>query len=126
MVVAEGARPKPGTLELPARANDRYGNEKLGDLSHLIGAELSRRTGYESRVVQLGHVQRGGTPTSYDRVLSTRFGLAAVDLVNDRAWGKMVVLRCGQVTAESMSVTRGQTRFIDLALFNDVAASFFG
>ena len=126
VVVAEGARPKPGTLELPARANDRYGNEKLGDLSHLIGAELSRRTGYESRVVQLGHVQRGGTPTSYDRVLSTRFGLAAVDLVNDRAWGKMVVLRCGQVTAESMSVTRGQTRFIDLALFNDVAASFFG
>lgn len=126
VVVAEGARPKPGTLELPARANDRYGNEQLGDLSHLIGSELSRRTGYESRVVQLGHVQRGGTPTSYDRVLSTRFGLAAVDLVNDRAWGKMVVLRCGQITAESMSVTRGQTRFIDLALFNDVAATFFG
>jgi len=126
VVVAEGARPKPGTLELPARSNDRYGNETLGDLSHLIGAELSKRTGYESRVVQLGHVQRGGTPTSYDRVLSTRFGLAAVDLVHERAWGKMVVLRCGEIVAESMSVTRGKTRFIDLEMFDDVAKSFFG
>ena len=126
VVVAEGARPKPGTLTLPPRSNDRYGNETLGDLSHLIGAELSRRTGYESRVVQLGHIQRGGTPTSYDRVLSTRFGLAAVDLVHDRAWGKMTVLRCGQIASESMSVTRGQTRFIDRALFDDVAATFFG
>ncbi|NCZ91699.1 MAG: 6-phosphofructokinase [Actinobacteria bacterium] len=86
VVVAEGARPKPGTLELPARSNDRYGNETLGDLSHLIGAELSKRTGYESRVVQLGHVQRGGTPTSYDRVLSTRFGLAAVGLALVTPW----------------------------------------
>ena len=126
VVVAEGARQKPGTLELPARSNDRYGNETLGDLSHLIGAELSKRTGYESRVVQLGHVQRGGTPTSYDRVLSTRFGLAAVDLVHERAWGKMVVLRCGEIVAESMSVTRGKTRFIDLEMFDDVAKSFFG
>ncbi|MFM8810828.1 MAG: 6-phosphofructokinase, partial [Actinomycetota bacterium] len=126
VVVAEGARPKPGTLELPARSNDRYGNETLGDLSHLIGAELSKRTGYESRVVQLGHVQRGGTPTSYDRVLSTRFGLAAVDLVHERAWGKMAVLRCGQIASESMAVTRGKTRFIDLEMFDDVAKSFFG
>jgi 6-phosphofructokinase 1 len=126
VVVAEGARPKPGTLELPARSSDRYGNETLGDLSHLIGAELSKRTGYESRVVQLGHVQRGGTPTSYDRVLSTRFGLAAVDLVHERAWGKMAVLRCGQIASESMSVTRGKTRFIDLEMFDDVAKSFFG
>ena len=126
VVVAEGARPKLGTLTLPPRSNDRYGNETLGDLSHLIGAELSRRTGYESRVVQLGHIQRGGTPTSYDRVLSTRFGLAAVDLVHERAWGKMTVLRCGQIASESMSVTRGQTRFIDRALFDDVAATFFG
>ena len=126
VVVAEGARPKPGTLDLPARSNDRYGNETLGDLSHLIGAELSKRTGYESRVVQLGHVQRGGTPTSYDRVLSTRFGLAAVDLVHERAWGKMAVLRCGQIASESMAVTRGKTRFIDLEMFDDVAKSFFG
>jgi len=126
VVVAEGARPKPGTLSLPQRENDHYGNEKLGDLSHVIGAELSKRTGYESRVVQLGHIQRGGTPTSYDRVLATRFGLGVVDLVHDGAWGKMVALKCGQIVSESMSVTRGKTRFIDRELFDDVAKSFFG
>ena len=59
-------------------------------------------------------------------MLSTRFGLAAVDLVHERAWGKMVVLRCGEIVAESMSVTRGKTRFIDLEMFDDVAKSFFG
>ena len=126
VVVAEGARPKPGTLVLPARKLDRYGHEQLGDIAHVIAPEISARTGFESRVVQLGHIQRGGTPTSYDRVLSTRFGLAAVDAVHDRAFGDMVVLKCGAIERVSMSVTSGQTRTIDLALLNDVAATFFG
>ena len=126
VVVAEGARPKPGTLVLPARKLDRYGHEQLGDIAHVIAPEISARTGFESRVVQLGHIQRGGTPTSYDRVLSTRFGLAAVDAVHDRAFGDMVVLKCGAIERVSMSVTSGQTRTIDLALLDDVAATFFG
>ena len=126
VVVAEGARPKPGTLVLPARKLDRYGHEQLGDIAHVIAPEISVRTGFESRVVQLGHIQRGGTPTSYDRVLSTRFGLAAVDAVHDKAFGDMVVLKCGAIERVSMSVTSGQTRTIDLALLDDVAATFFG
>lgn len=126
VVVAEGARPKPGTLVLPARKLDRYGHEQLGDIAHVIAPEISARTGFESRVVQLGHIQRGGTPTSYDRVLSTRFGLAAVDAVHDKAFGCMVVLKCGAIERVSMSVTSGQTRTIDLALLDDVAATFFG
>ncbi len=126
VVVAEGARPKPGTLVLPARKLDRYGHEQLGDIAHVIAPEISARTGFESRVVQLGHIQRGGTPTSYDRVLSTRFGLAAVDAVHDKAFGDMVVLKCGAIERVSMSVTSGQTRTIDLALLDDVAATFFG
>ena len=126
VVVAEGARPKPGTLVLPARKLDRYGHEQLGDIPHVIAPEISARTGFESRVVQLGHIQRGGTPTSYDRVLSTRFGLAAVDAVHDKAFGDMVVLKCGAIERVSMSVTSGQTRTIDLALLDDVAATFFG
>ncbi len=126
VVVAEGARPKPGTLVLPARKLDRYGHEQLGDIAHAIAPEISARTGFESRVVQLGHIQRGGTPTSYDRVLSTRFGLAAVDAVHDKAFGDMVVLKCGAIERVSMSVTSGQTRTIDLALLDDVAATFFG
>lgn len=126
VVVAEGALPIAGTLVVPARKIDRYGHELLGDMAHIVGPELSARTGYESRVVQLGHIQRGGTPSAYDRVLSTRFGLAAVDAAHDKAFGEMVVLRCGKIERESMIVTQGKTRTVDLELFNDVANTFFG
>jgi len=126
VVVAEGAKPKPGTLVLPPRVNDAYGRERLGDIAYAIAPEISARTGFETRVVQLGHIQRGGTPTSYDRVLSTRFGLAAVDAVHKKKFGQMVVLKCGRIETASMSATANQTRTIDLDLFNDVAATFFG
>jgi len=126
VVVAEGARPKSGTFEMPERKLDRYGREQLGDIAHVIAPEISARTGFESRVVQLGHIQRGGTPTSYDRVLSTRFGLAAVDAVQKKLFGQMVVLKSGEITCTDISVTANQTKTIDLALFADVAATFFG
>lgn len=126
VVVAEGALPVAGTLVVPKRKCDQYGHELLGDIAHLVAPELSSRTGYESRVVQLGHIQRGGTPSAYDRVLATRFGLAAVDAVHDGAFGEMVVLRCGKIERESMVVAQGKTRLVDLDLFNDVAATFFG
>ena len=126
VVVAEGAKPKPGTLDIPEPSLDKYGREMHGSISQVIAPALSKLTGYESRVVQLGHVQRGGTPTAYDRVLSSRFGLAAVDAVYAKAFGQMVVLSCGRIERVSMQVTRGQTRTIDLDLFNDVTAAFFG
>ena len=126
VVVAEGAKPIPGTLAVPEPKFDKYGRELHGSISQVIAPMLSQLTGYESRVVQLGHVQRGGTPNSYDRVLSTRFGLGAVDAVYDKAFGDMVVLKCGQIERISMNVTRDKTRTIDLALFQDVAATFFG
>ena len=130
VVVAEGANPLSGLgdnkLVLPERQQDLYGRERLGDIAHVIAPAISARTGYDSRVVQLGYVQRGGTPTSYDRVLATRFGLAAVDAVRDRAFGQMVVLRGDRIERESMSVTAGKIRTIDLAFFKDVADTFFG
>ena len=130
VVVAEGAKPLSGLgsdgLILPDRQYDLYGRERLGDIAHVIAPALSARTGYDSRVVQLGYVQRGGTPTSYDRVLATRFGLAAVDAVRDRAFGQMVVLHGDRIERESMMVTSGKMRTIDLALFNDFANTFFG
>ncbi len=130
VVVAEGAKPiasvGDNALVLPDRQRDLYGRERLGDIAHVIAPAISARTGYDSRVVQLGYVQRGGTPTSYDRVLATRFGLAAVDAVRDGAFGQMVVLRGDQIERESMTVTAGKIRTIDLALFDDVANSFFG
>ena len=130
VVVAEGAKPiasvGDNALVLPDRQRDLYGRERLGDIAHVIAPAISARTGYDSRVVQLGYVQRGGTPTSFDRVLATRFGLAAVDAVRDGAFGQMVVLRGDQIERESMTVTAGKIRTIDLALFDDVANSFFG
>ncbi|MEO8363033.1 MAG: ATP-dependent 6-phosphofructokinase [Ilumatobacteraceae bacterium] len=126
VVVAEGALPIAGNLVVPARKIDRYGHELLGDIAHIVGPELSVRTGFESRVVQLGHIQRGGTPSAYDRVLSSRFGLAVVDAAHDKAFGQMVVLRCGKIERESMTVTSGKTRTVDLNLFQDVANTFFG
>ena len=126
VVVAEGAKPKPNTMKIPERKLDAYGHEKSGDIAHAIAPEISARTGFETRVVQLGYIQRGGTPTSYDRVLSTRFGLAAVDAVHDKKFGQMVVLKAGQIETADMSITANQTRTIDLKLFADVAATFFG
>jgi len=126
VVVAEGAKPKAGTLEIPPPKLDKFGREMHGSISQLIAPELSRLTGYESRVVQLGHVQRGGTGNAYDRVLSSRFGLAVVDAIYERAFGQMVVLKCGQIERVSMQVTRGKTRTIDLELFSGVSQTFFG
>ena len=126
VVVAEGAKPKPNTLKMPEGKLDAYGHEKLCDIAHTIAPEISARTGFETRVVQLGYIQRGGTPTSYDRVLSTRFGLAAVDAVHNKKFGQMVVLKSGQIESVDMSITANQTRTIDLNLFADVAATFFG
>jgi len=113
VVVAEGARPKNG-------------QHVHGDISYFVSAELAALTGYESRVVQLGYVQRGGTPTASDRILSTRFGLAAIDAVHEQAFGQMVVLRCDQIVREAMTVTQGRTRTVDLNLFKEIAATFFG
>ena len=116
VVVAEGATPRDTSQA------DLY----KGNVSAIIARELQARTGYEARLVQLGHLQRGGTPTSYDRVLATRFGLAAVDACVNEEFGQMVVLRCGEISRASMKVTSGQTRTINLDLYRDVVASFVG
>jgi phosphofructokinase-like protein len=130
LVVAEGAKPRPGTMQMPTVPLDSLGREIYGNVAHSVAyamaPEIARLTGYEARVVQLGHVQRGGTPNAYDRVLSTRFGLAAVDAVVDRAWGDMVVLRSGRIERARMALTRVRSRTIDLEVFSDVASTFFG
>lgn len=126
VVVAEGASPIPGTMKIPAYETDLLGRPRYGGVSVLIAEEIERRTPYEARVVQIGHVQRGGTPSAYDRVLSTRFGLAAIDAVHDGALGQMVALRSSQVTRVPLSEVVGRIRTVDLSLFQDVADVFFG
>lgn len=93
VVVAEGARPVTGTLELPEDERDPLGYPRFGGIAQRIAPVLARETGYESRVTVLGHVQRGGSPVAADRMLAIRFGQSAVDLVVAGGWGRMVGLR---------------------------------
>jgi 6-phosphofructokinase 1 len=93
VVAAEGALPKEGTMELVAGETDEFGHVRLGGIGHRLEQEIEQRTGYETRAVVLGHIQRGGTPTAYDRVLATRFGVAAIDAAANGEWGMMPALR---------------------------------
>lgn len=125
VVVAEGAEPVAGSLEMEEKVYDRFGHVVLGGVATRIATTIAQRTGFETRVVQLGHVQRGGTPTAFDRVLSTRFGVAAIDAVHEQAWGKMVVLRGEKIELEDLTVAVGKTRTVDMDLFDGVASHFF-
>ncbi|MCW2967247.1 MAG: 6-phosphofructokinase [Solirubrobacteraceae bacterium] len=93
VVVAEGATPREGTMATVEGALDEFGHERLGGIGHRLEAEIEARTGYETRTTVLGHIQRGGTPTAFDRVLATRFGLAAIDAAHEGRWGSMPALR---------------------------------
>ena len=126
VVVAEGAQPIPGTMKLPEYEHDQIGRPRYGGICTTIAQEIESRTGYESRVVQIGHVQRGGTPTAYDRILSTRFGLAAVDALHNGAVGHMVALRSSQVTTVPLSEVVNKERPIDMNLFHEIGSVFFG
>jgi len=92
-VVAEGATPLPGTMDLRDGGVDEFGHRRFTGVAQQLGAELERRTGKEVRTTVLGHVQRGGTPTSFDRVLATRFGLHATIAAHEGNHGQMVALR---------------------------------
>ncbi len=87
VVVSEGATPKEGTMELQTGELDAFGHVRLGGVGSRLAEQIEERTGYETRVTTLGHVQRGGTPTAFDRVLATRFGVAAIDAVHDGGLG---------------------------------------
>lgn len=93
VVVAEGALPKEGTMVTVESGVDEFGHVRLGGIGNQIQAEVEERTGFESRVTILGHVLRGGTPTAYDRVLASRFGIDAIDAIHDGAFGMMVALQ---------------------------------
>ncbi|HNJ98671.1 MAG TPA: 6-phosphofructokinase [Ilumatobacteraceae bacterium] len=126
VVVAEGAEPKAGSMHARDRVYDQFGHVRLGGVAETIAHAIEERTGFETRVVLLGHVQRGGTPTAYDRVLSTRYGVAAIDAVHMKAWGHMVALRGDEVLPVPLSETVGKSRPVDLHLYHEVAEVFFG
>jgi len=124
VVAAEGALPKQGTMEIAAGDADEFGHVRLGGIGHRLEQEIESRTGFETRAVVLGHIQRGGTPTAYDRVLATRFGVAAIDAAQNGEWGMMPALRgtridlvpLAEAVAELRTVTPEEFAFAEAFL----------
>ena len=125
VVVAEGATPKAGTMALASGEVDQFGHVRLGGIGSALSEAIESRTGYETRVTILGHIQRGGTPTAFDRVLATRFGVAAIEAVHDGAWGQMVALQAGEIVRVPLQAAVGQLKLVDPALYHGVAETFF-
>lgn len=111
-VVSEGGR-------------DEFGHVKLGGIGQLVANAVEEATSYETRVTVLGHLQRGGTPTAFDRVLGTRFGIAAIDLVHANDFGKMVSLQGNEIVAIPLADAVDQLKVVDQELY-DLATVFFG
>jgi len=126
VVVAEGAKPKEGTMALASGEVDAFGHVRLGGIGNLVAEQLEKLTGFETRVTILGHIQRGGTPTAFDRVLATRFGIAAIEAVHDDAFGNMVALRAGDIVRVPLAEAVTELKTVDPELFEHVAVPFFG
>jgi len=126
VVVAEGAEPRQGSMVSRDKVYDQFGHVRLGGIAETIAHAIEERTGFETRMVLLGHIQRGGTPTAFDRVLSTRYGVAAIDAVHQHAWGHMVALRDDVMMPIPLDEAVGRTRPVDLHLYHEVAEVFFG
>jgi ATP-dependent phosphofructokinase / diphosphate-dependent phosphofructokinase len=124
VVVAEGAEPKGG---MPTRDDDRdaFGHVRLGGIGHWLEGEIERRTGKETRATVLGHVQRGGTPTAFDRVLATRFGLHAIDAAEAGHWGTMTALRGTDIQLVELSEATAELKTVPESLYAE-AEVFFG
>ncbi|HLU45500.1 MAG TPA: 6-phosphofructokinase [Natronosporangium sp.] len=125
VVVAEGATPKEGQRVLQSQERDAFGHVRLGGIGQWLAGELETRTGKEARTVVLGHVQRGGTPTAFDRVLATRFGLHAIDAANDGDWGKMVALRGTDIVRVPLAEATQEIKTVPLERYAE-AEIFFG
>jgi 6-phosphofructokinase 1 len=126
VVVAEGATPREGTLETLAGAGtDAFGHARLGGIGVTLEREIEGRTGYESRVTILGHVQRGGTPVAFDRVLATRFGVAAMQAVAAGCFGTMVALRATEIVEVALQDALREPKLLDPELY-ETAELFFG
>ncbi|MDP9442195.1 MAG: 6-phosphofructokinase [Actinomycetota bacterium] len=125
VVVAEGATPKEGTMVVNSGELDAFGHVRLGGIGQVLAEEIEQRTGFETRVTVLGHIQRGGTPTAFDRVLATRFGVAAIDAVHDGAFGRMVALQAGAIVRVPLAEAVTELKTVDPGLV-EVAELFHG
>ncbi len=125
VVVAEGAVPAAGTIEVNEGEKDEFGHVRLGGIGHRLEREIEERTGFETRAVVLGHIQRGGTPTAFDRVLATRLGVAAIDAAHEGHWGTMAALRGTRVELVALNEAVAKLRTVTPEEY-EVAAPFLG
>jgi 6-phosphofructokinase 1 len=125
VVVAEGAQPKGGVPEADGAPTDAFGHARLGGIANWLEGEIEQRTGHEARATVLGHVQRGGTPTAFDRVLATRFGLHAIDAAQEGQWGKMTALRSTDIELVDLSEATAELKTVPESLYRE-AEVFFG
>src|SRR3954447_16173850 len=126
VVVAEGALPAEGTMETLGGATDEeFGHVRLGGIGQRLEGEIEKRTGFETRTTVLGHIQRGGTPTAFDRVLATRFGMNAIDAATKEKWGMMVALHAMEIQLVPIRQAVEELRTVPAAEY-EAAAAFFG
>jgi|DEB0MinimDraft_10_1074344.scaffolds.fasta_scaffold00077_17 phosphofructokinase-like protein len=124
VVVAEGAIPKPGTLDLPEAPIDAFGHRRLGGICNVVANEIESRTGFETRVTVLGHVQRGGTPTAFDRALASWYGVAAVDALAAEDYGTMVAFQANSMVRVPLADAVAELKVTSPELLR-IARTFF-
>ncbi len=125
VVVAEGAQFKEGTFVTQEKQLDDFGHVRLGGIGDTLGQEIEKRTGYETRVSVLGHIQRGGSPTAFDRMLGTRFGVKAVELIKAKKFGRMVALSGNKIIDVAIEEAVKELKTVDMELY-ELAKVFFG
>jgi ATP-dependent phosphofructokinase / diphosphate-dependent phosphofructokinase len=125
VVVAEGARPADSSETTQQSEVDAFGHVRLGGIGVALEHEIEQRTGFETRATILGHLQRGGSPTAFDRMLATRFGIAAIDAAHEADYGKMVALQGNKIVRVPIGEAVGTLKTLDPALY-EVAEVFFG
>jgi len=125
VVVAEGAFFKNENVALQEKKLDAFGHVRLGGIGHTLGEMIERKTGYETRVTVLGHIQRGGSPSAFDRVLGTRFGVKAYELVREGKFGRMASLKGNQIVDVSLEEAVSELKTLDMNIYN-IAKIFFG
>ena len=126
VVAAEGAKPKGHEEIVYSSGVDEFGHARFGGVGYYIGREIEKRfQNMEARAVVLGHLQRGGSPNAFDRVLATRFGIAAIENVHEGRFGQMVALQGNNIVSVPLKDIVGKRKTVDLKLY-EIAATFFG
>ena len=125
IVVAEGAKPKGGQEIVYSESVDQFGHIRLGGIGYYLGKKIEKCMEIETRVVVLGHIQRGGYPTAFDRILATQFGIGAIDLVHRKKFGRMVAIKGNRIVSVPLKDVIGKRKTVNMELYN-IASVFFG